>query len=186
MAEIGEAWQRSKKLPPMGFTLGRTEDLDDPNVYVAAAMDAQGRVEAFADWLPVPATRGWVIDLMRRREESMSGMMEFLIASSLLFFKARGDREASLGTAPLADIAPGDRDALPGKVMGFVVERGDALYNFRTLFEYKAKFRPEWRGTYLVYEGAGDLPRVLLALLRAYFPDLSPKVLGEMIGAALF
>jgi phosphatidylglycerol lysyltransferase len=169
----------------MGFTLGTAGDLRDPNVYVAAAVDAQGRVQAFADWLPVPATRGWVIDLMRRHDEAMNGVMECVIASSLLFFKARGDREASLGTAPLADLAPGEREALPEKVMGFVYEHGGALYNFRTLFEYKSKFQPEWRGTYLVYEATGDLPRVLLALLRAYFPDLSPKVLGEMIGAAI-
>jgi phosphatidylglycerol lysyltransferase len=186
MEDIAHAWQQEKKLPPMGFTLGRTEDLDDPNVYVAAAVDAQGRVHAFVDWLPVPATRGWVIDLMRRRDESMNGVMEFLIASSLLFFKARGDREASLGTAPLADLAPGERDSLFEKVMGIVYEHGGALYQFRTLFEYKAKFQPEWRGAYLVYERSGDLPRVLLALMRAYFPDLSPKVLGEMIGAAIF
>ncbi|MGD8396542.1 MAG: DUF2156 domain-containing protein, partial [Candidatus Eiseniibacteriota bacterium] len=101
-AAISAQWLAGKELPEMEFTLGTLRDMDDPEVRVTLAVDAAGTVHAFADWLPIYARRGWVIDLMRRRPGCMTGAMEFLIASALLAFQQRGDRVASLSVAPLA------------------------------------------------------------------------------------
>ena len=178
--EISEEWLRGRKLPPMGFTLGGVEGLNDPNVTVTVAVDGGGRVQAFADWLPCYASRGWVIDLMRRREDAMKGVMEFLIAASFLAFKERGYGAASLAVAPLADLGQdgaGD-ESLLARALRLVYEHGDAVYNFRTLFEYKNKFRPDWEGSYFVYESNSRLARLSLAVLRAYLPE-SPRTVQE-------
>jgi phosphatidylglycerol lysyltransferase len=183
LQEISDKWLRGKKLPPIGFTLGGMKDLEDPNVAVTVAVDRGGRVHAFADWLPCYAARGWVIDLMRRREDAMKGVMEYLIAASLLAFKERGYRRASLAVAPLADLGQnkgGDESLLAG-ALRLVYEHGDTVYNFRSLFEYKNKFQPDWQGAYFVYESNTKLGRLAVAVVRAYLPGLGAREAAVMV-----
>jgi lysylphosphatidylglycerol synthetase-like protein (DUF2156 family) len=169
---INRDWERAQKLPPLEFTLGRIEDVRDPAVEVALAVDASGRVEGFVDWLPMPARKGWVIDLMRRRPDAMSGTMEFLIGMSLLAFQQRGDRLASLATAPLADLDRAEDDQLLPKVLGVVYSRFQTYYNFQSLFDFKDRFQPRWQPVYLAYPDPAVLPAALIAILRAYLPRM--------------
>lgn len=180
---LSEAWLKSRALPEMGFTLGTTADVDDPNVMVAVALDGAGRVHGFVDWLPMYAARGWVIDLMRRDPAAMTGIMDFLIGSSLLAFKEQGYAVVSLAAAPLANVHP-DPDAPPlSRVLTFVSERFDRFYHFQSLFAFKKKFQPQWQGVYLVYRSTAELPRIALAILRAHLPDLGPRMVAEVVGA---
>jgi len=189
MTALGEAWLSEKGLPAMEFTLGRTTDVDDPNIQVAVAVDARGKLLAFADWLPVYARRGWVIDLMRRDPDAMGGAMEFLIGMSLLTFQERGYGQASLAAAPLADV---DRDAgasLVQRALGAVYDHSETFYNFKSLFRFKEKFHPRWEPVYLAHTGVARLPRVALSILRAHLPSLDlPRVttlLGESVAEFL-
>jgi phosphatidylglycerol lysyltransferase len=188
--EISDEWSGQHELPTMGFTLGKTEDVDDPNVNVAIAVDASGRVHAFVDWLPVYGRHGWVIDLMKRRKDAMSGVMDFLIGTSLVTFSARGYDTASLATAPLADLDRGETTSLVRWVLSKVYETSGTYYDFRSLFQYKGKFRPNWESIYLVHRGLSTLPGVATALVRAYLPDLglveATKLLGDSAARLLF
>jgi lysylphosphatidylglycerol synthetase-like protein (DUF2156 family) len=187
--EISEEWVAARGLPPMGFTLGKTEDVDDPNINVAVAVDGTGRVQAFADWLPVYARRGWVIDLMRRRDDAMPGVMDFLIGTSLMAFKERGYRMASLATAPLAGLEHSDA-SLVHWILRRIYEGSHTYYDFGSLFRYKEKFRPHWEHIYLMHPGLTTLPAVAVALARAYLPDVgladATKLLGESAARRLF
>jgi len=187
--EISAEWLASHGLPPMGFTLGTTEDVDDPNINVAVAVDGAGNVHAYADWLPVYARSGWVIDLMRRRESAMTGVMDFLIGTSLMEFKARGYQTASLSTAPLAGLEHSEA-SLVQWILRRIYERSHTYYDFGSLFRYKEKFRPHWEHVYLMHHGLTTLPSVSLALVRAYLPDFglaeATKLLGESTAGRLF
>ena len=183
--EISAEWEGGRALPAMEFTLGRTSDVDDPEVYVAAAVDADGRVHAFVDWLPVPARQGWVIDLMRRREGALGGVMEYLIGMSLLALQERGYRQASLATAPLADL---DRDGAASplqRLLDLVYRRFDAFYNFQSLFEFKARFQPRWEPVFLAYRGEEALLRASGAIAAAHLPDLNAASLARLVGRAV-
>jgi phosphatidylglycerol lysyltransferase len=182
---ISAAWETQRKLPPMGFTLGCTEDVDDPNVAVATAVGADGRVHAFVDWLPVYAQRGWVIDLMRRHADGMSGVMEFLIASSLLAFRDRGYAQASLATAPLANLDRNTDASLLQQVLGLVYNHFDTYYRFKSLFEFKDKFQPRWEGIYLVHPGPDRLPRAVQALVQAHLPGLDARKVLQILGSSV-
>lgn len=185
MAALGEAWLSEKGLPPMEFTLGRTSDVDDPNVTVAAAVDRSGTLLAFADWLPVYARRGWVIDLMERAPDAPGDAMEFLIGMSLLTFQERGYRQASLAAAPLADL---DREAdasLVPRALGAIYEHSETFYNFKSLFRFKEKFRPRWEPVYLAHPGVATLPRTALAILRAHMPDLDLAGITALLGESV-
>lgn len=182
---ISAEWQEAQKLPPMEFTLGRTEDVRDPQIDVGVAFDATGRVHAFVDWLPVPAQRGWVIDLMRRRHDAMSNVMEFLIGMSLLVFQQRGDRFASLAAAPLADLDREDDERLLPRVLGAIYENFGTFYDFKSLFDFKERFRPRWEPVYLAYRDEAQLPAIAMAIVRAHLPNLDAAGLARILGANL-
>jgi len=182
---ISQEWTSQMKLPEMGFTLGRTQDIDDPNINVAVAVDGSGRVDAFVDWLPIYARHGWVIDLMRRRPESMTGVMDFLIGMSLLAFKERGYKMASLSVAPLANLDREENASVLQRVVNRVYEHFDAYYSFKSLFAFKGKFQPSWEPVYIVYPDPFRLPAISLALLRAYLPDMDAMRVAEFVGSAI-
>ena len=97
---ISDRWLRAKGLPELGFTLGTVADVDDPHTAIAVAVDSDGRVLAFIDWLPMFAVRGWALDLMRRAPDAPPGMMEFLIGSSLRALQGSGrSRRKPFGSA---------------------------------------------------------------------------------------
>lgn len=183
--EISREWMSSKNVPELGFTLGRTDDVDDPNVEVSLAVGADGVVHAFADWLPVYGARAWVIDMMRRREQAMPGTMEFLIASSLIAFKDRGYEAVSLGIAPLADVNRDENASLFPRVLGRIYESFDTFYRFKSLFEFKERFQPKWRPVFLVYRDPVQLPAIALAIVRAHASGLDSAHLAKLIGETL-
>lgn len=180
--DISAEWTAQRGLPEMNFTLGHLTDPPDPEIRTAVAVDERGRVQGFLTWLPVYARQGWVVDLMRRRGDAFHGVMEFLIAESLLVFQAEGYRFASLSAAPLANIA---RDKQRAGTIEWALtraaERLDSFYHFASLNEFKAKFQPNWEPIYLAYAGAGGLPRVGYALLRAYLPTLSGRDVRQIV-----
>ena len=67
----------------MGFTLGALDELKDPDVRLLLAIAPDGAVQAVTSWLPSfrdGAVVGYTIDFMRRADDSVPGIMEFLIA----------------------------------------------------------------------------------------------------------
>ncbi len=180
--EISDDWTRQRALPEMNFTLGHLTDPPDPEERTAVAVDDSGLVHGFVTWLPVFARNGWVIDLMRRRRDAVPGVMEFLIAESLLSFQQEGCTFASLSAAPLAQISlHRQRFSTIERALSLAAERLDSFYHFASLNDFKAKFQPGWEPIYLAYPGAGHLPRIGYALLRAYLPTLSAKDVRQLL-----
>ncbi len=181
--ELG--WEQQHMLPLLQFTQGRVEDTRDSAVEVAVALDGTGRVHGYVDWLPIPAGKGWVIDLMRRSPDAMSGTMEFLIGMSLLVFQERGDTFISLATAPLADLDRSDTDSLVPQVLEMVSKRFETFYDFHSLFDFKNRFEPRWEPIYLAYGESAELPAIAVAILRAHLPGLGWAQAVRLLGEAL-
>jgi phosphatidylglycerol lysyltransferase len=173
MLEVSESWLGRGRGPELGFSLGTLATLRDPSITVGLAYDSAHRLQAFVSWLPVPGRRGWTLDLMRRRPESPRGVMELLIARSIEEAAHRGLDEVSLGLAPLA-INPGDPNRLADRALRSVYGRLDRFRRSRSLRQFKSKFAPVWEDRYLAVPTAAALPEVLVALLRAHLPALSP------------
>ena len=174
---ISEEWVAGRNLPEMGFTLGGVDELLDPDVRLMLAVDATGRIEAVTSWLPTyreGAVIGWTLDLMRRRPDSMNGVVEFLIAETVCQAKERELQFVSLSTAPLARAGSADGDAdRTAQILGYVGRRLESLYGFQSLMAFKVKFQPELRPILLAYQDVSVLPAVGLALVRAYLPSMT-------------
>ncbi len=190
---ISEQWTGDKGLPEMRFTLGTVDEALDPAVAVGIAVDADGSLHGITSWLPVhgpadpetgePRVIGWTLDLMRRRDGGFGPVMEFLIASAAQHFSEAGFAFLSLSGAPLvrpSEVAAGPVDQVLDQV-GALIE---PLYGFTSLHRFKQKFNPRSAPLYLLFRDEGDLPRIGIALTRAYLPDASLRDLLASTTAA--
>ncbi len=187
---LSAQWSAGKGLPEMGFTLGGLDEVDDPQVRLLLALDADERVLAVTSWLPVRAegaTVGWTLDFMRRRPDAPPGVMEFLIATAAVDVRADGAALLSLSGAPLA------RKATDGaievqrlqRLLDGLARRLEPVYGFGSLLAFKAKFQPLYRPLYLAYPDPVALPAIGNALARAYLPALTPRALTRLARAVL-
>ena len=53
----------------------------------------------------------------------------------------------------------------------------EPFYGFRSLHAFKAKFAPRYEPIHLAFRDEADLPRIGVALTRAYLPDATPRQL---------
>jgi phosphatidylglycerol lysyltransferase len=173
---ISEQWVGDKGLPEMRFTLGSIDEALDPEVRLALAETADGRVDGFLSWLPIYGgdgrMTGWTLDLMRRRDGGFPPVMEFLIASSAEAFRDEGAQILSLSGAPLAHSEPSE-EGLIEKLLDQIGAALEPVYGFRSLHRFKQKFNPSAQPLYLLFPHEGDLPAIALAITRAYLPDAS-------------
>lgn len=170
--EVSSGWLREKRMPELGFTLGGVHEAMDPRVRVGIAVDADGTVHGVTSWLPIlgknGTPRGWTLDMMRRREDGFRPVVEFLIASACLRFQEEGAEVVSLSGAPLARTG----DCLLGRMLNVVGRLMEPWYGFRSLHAFKTKFQPRYEPLYLVYRHSTDLPRIGVAVLRAYLAKM--------------
>jgi phosphatidylglycerol lysyltransferase len=191
LASISSEWLKRHPGEEKGFCMGRFDQHRLRESWLAIAWDpATRRVEAFLTWVPIPARRGWALDLMRRRHDATAGIMEFLVAASVEEARARGDAILSLslsalakaetpgaagapGTSGGAGAAPAPEPEEPAAVVrarALLVRHLARFYAFEGLFRWKSKFQPGFEPRYLVYPHPIALPRVALALARAQTP----------------
>ncbi|SMH33122.1 Lysylphosphatidylglycerol synthetase, C-terminal domain, DUF2156 family [Rathayibacter oskolensis] len=179
--DLSERWVAEKALPEMGFTLGGIDEVRDPDVALLLAVGPDGVLQGVTSWLPVHRDGnviGWTLDFMRRSDDAMPGIMEFLIASAALHAQQEGAEILSLSGAPLAT-APVEEGQEPpeptvlSRLLEFLARTLEPAYGFTSLFRFKAKFHPRYAGLWMAYPDSLQLPRIGAALGRAYLPDVS-------------
>ncbi len=185
--EISELWVQEKELPELGFTLGGLDELRDPAVRLMLAVDDNERVHAVTSWMPSyrdGIVVGWTLDFMRRRPDSMNGVMEFLIARTMQMLSQHPEIEfLSLSAAPLAHTAeqPGAgtgqerAGSVVARMLDFLGRSLEPVYGFRSLLAFKRKFQPEFQPLFMAYPDPVALPAIGIALARAYLPSLSMR-----------
>jgi phosphatidylglycerol lysyltransferase len=170
--ELSARWLQRRRGPELSYSLGTLSTLSDPDITVGLAFAPEGRLEAFVSWLPVPARKAWTLDLMRRRPDSIYGVMETLIVRSIEEAARGGVDEVSLGVAPRV-IASGDTADPADRALRAMYWGLDRFQRTRSLYHFKSKFSPRWEDRYLAAPNASTLPEVLIALVRAHMPPIS-------------
>ena len=173
---LSQEWLGDKELPEMGFTLGGVTEALDREVKVGLAVGADGKLHGVTSWMPVYGgdgeVVGWTLDLMRRADGGFRATMEFLIASSCLYFKEQGAQYVSLSGAPLArsDADPSGETAdreVPGHPGRAPWSR--STDSGRCTPSRASSSRGSPRCTWSFRDEA-DLPRIGIAITRAYLP----------------
>jgi len=176
--QISARWMADKGLPEMGFTLGGLDELNDPNIRCLIAVGADRKVHGITSWMPVYASGrpvGWTLDFMRRNTEpgTFRGVMEFLIATAALTFRAEGARFVSLSGAPLARLDRGEPPGALQRLLDMIATTMEPVYGFQSLLHFKAKFQPVYQPLYMAYPDPAALGSIATAIGRAYLPHLT-------------
>ena len=171
---LSDKWLAAKGGAELGFTMGRLgpDGGPSPRARVAVAYGPEGQAQAFITVVPAGGGRGWLLDLMRRRQDVESGTMDLLIARTAEALRDEGYALLSLSLAPLANGEDAVEDAPRPVRLGrkLLYEKMDGAYSYRSLFTYKKKFGVRWETRYLVYAGDAALPAALYAVVRAHLP----------------
>ncbi len=167
---LSKAWLDSKNGGEMTFDLGSfSVDLIREHG-VAIVRNPEGRIETFATWFPYDQGKGFCLDLMRGRAEAKD-VMDFLIVEAIDHFKAQGVEEISLGNAPLANVKADEGLENRGeRAVKFLFDNFNQLYGYKSLFDFKRKYHPDWQGRYIAYRPRASLAMIGLAVAGVHLP----------------
>ena len=149
------------------FSLGWFHDDYVRPMPVITVYHPDGELVAFANILPEYQLNETTIDLMRHREQMESGVMDFLFVSLFSWAKEQGYDSFNLGLVALAGVGENPDDPAVERGIHYLFEHLNQTYNFKGLYDFKNKFRPEWEPRYLVHPGKVHLPMLAVALVRA-------------------
>lgn len=165
--EVSSEWLSIPGRRERAFALGRFDRGYLQQTSLVVARDSAGRLVAFLN--EVPGVRAGVatVDLMRHRREAPNGVMDYLFCDLMLRLHEEGYHWFSLGLAPLAGVGDRPGASLQERAVHQVYEHLTALFSFKGLRSYKAKFEPVWEERFLIYQdGPQGLIRTALALGR--------------------
>jgi lysyl-tRNA synthetase, class II len=180
---ISERWRG--KQPERGFTMSLSQDVEgsSPDILLAVARPSDGGPPAgFLRLVPVSGGRpGYSLDIMRHDPEAQNGITEFLIARTAEALRERGPERLSLNFAAWGRLfhAEGDR-TLRLRLARWVVDRLNPFFQIQSLYEFNAKFDPDWLPRILVYEKNAHLPTVAL-LYAGVEGFLALPVIGSLL-----
>jgi len=163
---VSDEWLERKHTREKGFSLGFFNDDYICRTDVAVVYDPSGRIRAFANLWKNISKEELSIDLMRYDPKSPSGIMEYLFVELMLWGKTENYEWFSLGMAPLAGLERHPLAPLWHKIGTAIFDLGDEFYNFEGLYEYKAKFEPEWQPRYLAAPAGLSTPFILMTVTR--------------------
>jgi phosphatidylglycerol lysyltransferase len=177
MLDVCHRWAASHRVQQLSFLL-RLE----PFAYAAEkryfVATRNGRVEGFLACSPIYARKGWYFEDLLRRPDATNGTTELLVLEAIRMLRAEGYELATLGASPLMPIdasVPGhraeDRADHPHllRALDLVYRYGDALYQFRSLHHYKAKYAAtRWEVDYCLCWPPAVGPRLVLSVFAAF------------------
>ncbi|HXP96332.1 MAG TPA: bifunctional lysylphosphatidylglycerol flippase/synthetase MprF [Telmatospirillum sp.] len=159
LREVSDEWLASRHTKEKGFSLGRF-DADYLQHFPMALVRRDGRIVAFANLWQSGEQEEIAVDLMRQRQDSGYGVMDYLFIETMLWSQSQGYRWFSFGVAPLSGMRDNALAPLWNRVGAFLYRHGEDLYNFQGLRRYKEKFLPQWQPRFMASPGGMALPRV--------------------------
>lgn len=166
--DLSKEWYAQKNCQ-LTFTLGDL-NFDNPlGRRFFVALDKKEEVVAILMFSPFDYQNGYFLDVMRRRSESVPGVMEKAIIDAAMKIRNEGGSWISLGLAPLAGI---DRFNLNAthleKLFYYVYYNGNLIFSFQSLYQYKKKFDPScWNSRYVAHERKLSTIKVAYVMAKA-------------------
>jgi lysyl-tRNA synthetase, class II len=154
-----------------GFSmaLGRLGDPRDPELVIARARDADGRLVAVLGFVPW-GTDGLSLDLMRRANDTENGTVEFVVVGVAEQVRALGIRRISLNFAVFRSVFERGSRVGAGPVLRVwhrVLLLASRWWQIESLYRANAKYQPEWVPRFVCFRRAAELPRVAVAAAEA-------------------
>ena len=167
-----------------GFSmmLGRLFDPKDKGLLLTVVTSPDGEPAAVCQFVPSPAINGYSLDLMRRDPgEHPNGLIDYALCSTIEHLAGRGARGLSLNFAAFRSVLEGESDeGTFTRVERWALRRLSGVLPIESLWQFNAKYYPNWLPRYLVYPAAESFVPVIAATLRAESLTEIP-VLGRLL-----
>ncbi len=136
------------------MTLSRLFDPHDTGLMLSATRNADGRVDAFIQWVPAPHIDGWSLDVMRRRldAETPNGLMEACIVATIEHVAREGGQALALNFAVERTLLDGDRTGAWAQLTRPILQQLRARTQMASLAAFNDKFDPSWVPRYVVLD----------------------------------
>ncbi len=160
---VSNNWLTSMNQKEIAFTQGVFDRAILKEQTIITVEDNEERVYAFLNLVPDYAPGEATYDLIRKVHDAPNGVLDLLMAKTLLYMKEQGFTSANLGLAALSGI---EGDNLAEKTIRYAYQNLKAFGHFKGLRKYKEKFFPRWEKKFLVYNYDFHLLQVPNALRR--------------------
>jgi phosphatidylglycerol lysyltransferase len=160
---VSNNWLLEMNQKEIAFTQGVFDRVILKEQTIITVEDQEERVYAFLNLVPDYAQGEATYDLIRKVHDAPNGVLDLLMAKTLLYMKEQGYTSANLGLAPLSGI---EGESLAEKTIKYAYENLKAFGHFKGLRKYKEKFFPRWEKKFLVYSYDFHLLQVPNALKR--------------------
>ena len=148
-----------------GFSLGFFDPYYINQAPVGTVRDKDGKLVAFATFMPTGGKEILTIDLMRHSKDAPSGIMGKIFISMYQYGQENGYTYFDLGMAPLSNVGEYQFSFLEEKIAHFIYEYGYHLYGFQGLRHYKDKYASIWSSRYIAYRKKNSLVANMLILV---------------------
>ena len=166
MEQVSDSWLSLPGHRERQFTLGKFDKKYLRQTTVLALRDSRGVMQAFLNLIPSFAPGEIALDLMRRRADSVNGVMDYLFTKALLHAKDRGYARFTLGMAPMSGFQPGEAASAEERAIHLFFQKWNLGFRYQGIRAYKAKFATHWEPRYVIYRNRFDLARLALALRK--------------------
>jgi lysylphosphatidylglycerol synthetase-like protein (DUF2156 family) len=159
---ISERWRG--KNPERGFTMALSEDVTgkNPDFVIGYAIDHDDTIGGFLRFVPAYGDDyGYTMDLMRHDPDAPNGMTEFLMSNTALGLGELGFDRLSMNFAAWSRLWQSDIEFSRAQKVGrFLVQKFNPYFQIKSLYDFNAKFKPEWWPRTIIYDSTTSLPRV--------------------------
>ncbi|WP_354640766.1 phosphatidylglycerol lysyltransferase domain-containing protein [Kitasatospora camelliae] len=172
LARLADAWRHGRTERGFATALGRLGDPDDGDCLLAECRDENDRVCALLNLVPWGA-HGLTLDLIRRDRESDEGLAEYLITEVLLA-SARGDLHVTRVSLNYAAFRTAEQRRARPAAGGLLLRLVRAVLRLlvrwwrrESLYRSHARFHPDWRPRFALYDKPTELPAIATAAAGA-------------------
>jgi phosphatidylglycerol lysyltransferase len=150
---ISRKWLTLPHHREYGFLQGRFDRayLEKSTLYVLR--DANGTMVAFINEVPSYRPGEADFDMMRHMPGLHWGTMDYLFAQMMVIMKNEGYLTFNFGVAPFVGIGDRPNATLTEKAVNQLFERLDWFVHSKGLKQYKLKFEPIWKDSFIAYQG---------------------------------
>ena len=151
------------------MTLGRIFKPEDEGLLLTVCFGPDGEPVAFCQYVPAAAINGYSLDLMRRSEgDHPNGLSDFVVVETIKHLQAQGKVGLGLNFAVMRATMAGERgDGISPRVQRWVLQRMSDSMQIESLWRFNAKFDPDWKARYAVYDSPENLITSAMAVAKA-------------------
>lgn len=163
LEEISTEWLSGRR--EKGYSVGSFDRYYLNKAPIGVVQREDGRIEAFVTLMPTQTKKIISIDLMRYRQDTVSGMMDFLFISLFIEMQQQQYTYFNLGMALFSKVGASKDSFIEERLAFFLYEYGNRFYSFKGLRTYKEKYTNHWTSRYTVYSKQSMLLFVMIQLL---------------------